>query len=518
AAVDSFNAPLMVMDAEFNITYVNPSLQETLARSRAFWRQRAPSVDFDHLVGVNFDAFHKNAAHQRGMLKSLRGEHRSEITFDNRTFILKMAPVTGAEGDRIGYVVQWQERTETLAVERQIARIIEAVAGGDFSKRLSIASEEKFINDVTGGMNRLCEIVEGFLADLERSLSAMAAGDLTKRIETEYSGRLGEVSRAVNESTAALGRLVYDVTATAGAISLSTGEIAEGAGQLSTLTESQASSLEQTAATMEEMAATVKSNAESAATANTLASDTASLAERGQDVVLETAAAMNLIKDSAGKISDIISVIDGIAFQTNLLALNAAVEAARAGDAGKGFAVVASEVRTLAQRSSQAAKDITALIGDSTTHVTEGVRLTETAGKALRDIVEGIVTVAKTVGDITAASRDQSVGVDEIAQTVNHLDSMTQQNAALADESAATARTLAGQAQKLAEIVQVFRIERRMAPSGEVPLTPAAAPPRTVPPPVAEPVVAEGAVADGALADSPEPPLRPAVGSDWSEF
>ena len=135
-----------------------------------------------------------------------------------------MAPVTDAEGDHIGYAVQWEERTETLAVERQIAGIIEAVTGGDFSKRLSIVSEEKFVNDVAAGMNRLCEIVEGFLSDLERSFAAMAGGDLTKRIETDFSGRLGEVAAAVNESTTALGRLVHEITATAGAINLSTAE------------------------------------------------------------------------------------------------------------------------------------------------------------------------------------------------------------------------------------------------------------------------------------------------------
>ena len=508
AAVDSSSAALMITDADFTITYVNRALQSALARSREFWHRRDPAIDLDNLVGQNIDRFHKNPAHQRGLLKSMRGAHESSVNFDDRSFSLTMAPVTDAEGTHIGYVTQWDERTEALAVERQVAGIIDAVAGGDFSKRLSIASEEKFINDVAEGMNRVCEIVDGFLADLDRSLSAMAEGDLTKRIEAEYSGRLGEVSHAVNETTASLGRLVADITTTVSAINLSTTEIAEGAGQLSSRTEGQASSLEETAATMEEMAATVKSNAESAAKANTLASDTAGRAERGQDVVLETAAAMNRIKESSTKISDIISVIDGIAFQTNLLALNAAIEAARAGDAGKGFAVVASEVRTLAQRSSQAAKDITSLIGDSTAHVTAGVRLTETAGDALREIVEDIATVAKTVDDITAASREQSAGVDEISQTVSHLDTMTQQNATLADQSAATARALAEQSQKLTEIVQVFRVEDGAAPVAAVPQGPAAGPLPGAPRPVSEPTAANASATR----------LRRAAGSEWSEF
>ncbi len=517
AAVDGFNTALMVVDTDFTITYVNPALQTALARSSEYWRTRAPSVDFNNLVGVNIDVFHKSPAHQRGQLQSLSGELTGSVNFDDRTFVLRMTPIVDTQGKRIGYAAQWEERTEALVVERQIAGIIEAVAGGDFSKRLSIASDEKFVNDVAAGMNRLCEIVDGFLADLDRTMSAMAEGDLTKRIETDYSGRLGEVAAAVNQSIASLGRLVHEITATAGAINLSTGEIAEGAGQLSALTEGQASSLEQTAATMEEMAATVKSNAESAAKANALASETARRAERGQDVVMETTTAMNRIKDSAHKISEIISVIDGIAFQTNLLALNAAVEAARAGDAGRGFAVVAAEVRTLAQRSSQAAKDIAGLIGESTGHVTDGVRLTETAGEALRDIVEGIVAVAKTIDDISAASREQSAGVDEIAQTVNHLDSTTQQNATLADQSAATARTLAGQAQKLAETVQAFRVERQAGLAEAGPRLPAPEPHPAASRPAA-PVPAAQPAAIPAVAKAPAPSLRPAVGSDWSEF
>jgi methyl-accepting chemotaxis protein len=357
----------------------------------------------------------------------------------------------------------------------------------------------------------------------------MADGDLTRHIDATYSGRLAEVAGAVNETTMSLGRLVADVKATVGSIGASTGEIADGARQLSTRTESQASSLEETAATMEQMAATVKSNAESAGKANTLATDTTKRAKRGQDVVLETVAAMNRIKDSAGKISEIISVIDGIAFQTNLLALNAAVEAARAGDAGKGFAVVASEVRTLAQRSGQAAKDITALIGDSTSHVNDGARLTEAAGEALSEIVDGINNVAKTIDDITAASREQSVGVDEISQTVSHLDSMTQENASLADESAATAQTLASEAQRLTDIVEVFRVDGAgtaprvsAAPGAAAAETKRSSKMRDAPAP-AQAAEARGLPdtakpkGNGALAGATSRTAK-AVGADWSEF
>jgi len=275
AAVDASRAALMITDADFNITYLNPALHEALIASRDYWRRHDPAINLDNIVGMSIDRFHKNPAHQRAMLASLRGSHRGQVGFDGRTFALVMALVTDGAGTHIGYVAQWDERTEALAVERQISDIIEAVAAGDFSKRLAIHSEEKFVSDVAAGMNRLCEIVDGFLAELESTLSAMADGDLTRQIATSYSGRLAEVSGAVNGTITELGRLVFDIKGTVASISASTNEISDGASQLSTRTEGQAASLEETAATMEEMAATVKSNAESASKANTLASDTA---------------------------------------------------------------------------------------------------------------------------------------------------------------------------------------------------------------------------------------------------
>ena len=303
-------------------------------------------------------------------------------------------------------------------------------------------------------------------------------------------------------------------------------EIASGANDLSRRTEEQASSLEETAATTEELAASVKASAQSSRQAVDLAEQAMAVASDGGGIVREAVEAMARIEQASQKISDITSVIDEIAFQTNLLALNAAVEAARAGDAGKGFAVVASEVRTLAQRSSEAAKDITGLINASAAEVAQGVKLVRGAGEALEKIVQASQKVAATVGEISAAAGEQANGIDEMSQAVAHMDEMTQQNAALAEQSAASAGSLTTQIQKLEELVGGFRTHGRPARRSEVsepthvpeptrrPARAAAAPAKPVPgrhtPPKSEPdrlrKLAEEAFAKPAPAGKPAEP------------
>ena len=234
-------------------------------------------------------------------------------------------------------------------------------------------------------------------------------------------------------------------------------EINMGADDLSKRTEEQASSLEETAATTEELAASVKASAQASRQAAAIATEAMEAAQNGGAIAGQAVDAMARIETASQKISDIIRVIDDIAFQTNLLALNAAVEAARAGDAGKGFAVVASEVRTLAQRSSSAAKDISALISSSNNEVGEGVKLVRQAGEALEQILTASKKVASTIAEISAASSEQASGIDEMSQAVAHLDEMTQQNAALSEQSAASAGSLSSRIGQLNDLVAAFR-------------------------------------------------------------
>ena len=252
--------------------------------------------------------------------------------------------------------------------------------------------------------------------------------------------------------------MVVQVREASETINTAAGEISSGNNDLSSRTEQQASSLEETAASMEELASTVKQNAENSKQANQLASAASGVAVKGGEVVGQVVTTMTSINESAKKIEDIISVIDGIAFQTNILALNAAVEAARAGEQGRGFAVVAGEVRNLAQRSATAAKEIKELITDSVSKTAQGTIQVEEAGKTMQEIVTSVQRVTDIMAEITAASVEQSTGIDQVNQAVTSMDEVTQQNAALVEEAAAAADSLVDQAESLINVVSAFKL------------------------------------------------------------
>ncbi len=287
---------------------------------------------------------------------------------------------------------------------------------------------------------------------------AVAAGDLTQRIEADSSDETGRLLKALSAMSIGLHSIVTKVRLSTDTIATASSQIAAGNLDLSSRTEEQASSLEETAASMEELTSTVKNNEHNATQANVLALQAADMAEEGGKVVAKVVVTMGSINESSKKIADIISVIDGIAFQTNILALNAAVEAARAGEQGRGFAVVASEVRNLAQRSATAAKEIKALIDDSVRQVGEGVELVGAAGVTMDDVVQSVKRVTDIMSEITAASKEQTSGIEQINQAILQMDQVTQQNASLVEEAAAAAESLQDQARDLAEVVSTFKV------------------------------------------------------------
>ncbi len=349
-------------------------------------------------------------------------------------------------------------RAEAMAaIVAEVGTVVDRAVQGDFSARVGCENASEDLRRLAEGINEINRVVDGATHDFSEVLEALARGDLTRSVETAYLGRFGDLKDAINDSIARLAQTVSTIQATAGEVGASAREITMGADDLSKRTEEQASSLEETAATTEELAASVKASAGASRRSVTLAGEATRVAETGGTIVTQAVAAMARIEQSSRKISDITSVIDEIAFQTNLLALNAAVEAARAGDAGKGFAVVASEVRSLAQRSSEAARDIKGLIASSGQEVSQGVELVQSAGEALGQIVDASRKLSDTVSDIAAAAAEQANGIDEMSQTVAHMDEMTQQNAALAEESAASATALAGQIERLNGLVASFR-------------------------------------------------------------
>jgi methyl-accepting chemotaxis protein len=288
---------------------------------------------------------------------------------------------------------------------------------------------------------------------------AVAQGDLSTHIPLRRGDSVSLMARLA-EMQQGLAQVVSNVRSGSESVATASQQIAQGNNDLSGRTEQQAASLQQTAATMDELGSTVRNNADNAKQANQLALGASTVAVKGGEVVGQVVLTMRGINDSSKKIADIISVIDGIAFQTNILALNAAVEAARAGEQGRGFAVVASEVRSLAQRSAEAAKQIKQLISTSVERVEQGTALVDQAGRTMEEIVSAIRRVTDIVGEISSASVEQSSGVTQVGQAVSQMDQATQQNAALVEESAAAAESLRQQAQQLVQAVAVFKLQR----------------------------------------------------------
>ncbi|WP_273163782.1 methyl-accepting chemotaxis protein [Massilia timonae] len=349
----------------------------------------------------------------------------------------------------------------------------------------------------------------------------VAAGDLTVEIDTRATDETGALLRALGHMNTSLSKIVDEVRSGTQTISGASSEIAAGSFDLSSRTEQQAAALEETAASMEELTGTVRQNADNARQANQLAIAASSVATQAGQAVDQVVATMGSINDSSRKIVDIIAVIDGIAFQTNILALNAAVEAARAGEQGRGFAVVASEVRTLAQRSAAAAKEIKQLIGDSVEKVDTGTRLVDHTGATMREVVDSIQRVTDIMGEISSASQEQITGIDQVNQAMGQMDNATQQNAALVEEATAATAALQDQAQRLAQVVDVFKLDARYV-TPAAPVVAVKRPPAR--PALAKPVARAAAkpapVAKPAAAKATGKPTAPAKvnEAEWEEF
>jgi len=366
--------------------------------------------------------------------------------------------------------VQAAQAISTAVAQTQ--HVVEAARKGDLDQRIPLDGKEGSVRQLCEDVNTLVDNTRIFINDVGRVLGALAQGDLSQTIDAQYEGVFASIKDDSNRGLQQLASSVASIKLSADSIHMAASEIASGNADLSSRTEQQAASLEETASSMEELTSTVKQNAENARQANQLAIGASDIAIRGGKVVDQVVTTMADINESSRKVVDIISVIDGIAFQTNILALNAAVEAARAGEQGRGFAVVASEVRSLAQRSAVAAKEIKALISDSVKKADGGSRLVEQAGQTMGEIVSSVRRVTDIMAEITAASQEQSQGIEQVSHTVTQMDEVTQQNAALVEQASAAARTLEAQATDLATAVSKFRLapHARTEPEPAVPL------------------------------------------------
>ncbi|MEL4241978.1 MULTISPECIES: methyl-accepting chemotaxis protein [Shewanella] len=465
-ALNNTSTNVMIADANRTIIYMNRSVEAMLRRSESEIRQVLPHFAVDKIIGSSMDIFHRNPAHQASLLDKLDRKYESQIKVASCHFRLTASPIIAKSGERLGTVVEWLDRTEEVQVEQEIARIVGAAAAGDFTQRVDSQSKQGFFLMLANSLNALIETSDRGLQDVARVLMAMAEGDLTTRIYNEYEGTFNDLKNYSNQTAEKLSYMIRDIQKAADTINTASTEIAQGNADLSSRTEEQASSLEETSASMEELTGTVKLNADNASQANALASKAADVAEDGGELIQQVVQTMASINESARKIADIIGVIDGIAFQTNILALNAAVEAARAGEQGRGFAVVASEVRSLAQRSANAAKDIKALISDSVSKIESGNSLVGKSGDTMKEIVIAIKRVNDIMAEIASASNEQAIGIDEIGKAVVQMDEMTQQNAALVEEAAAAAESMQSQAQQLADSVANFKVDEETSAIG----------------------------------------------------
>jgi methyl-accepting chemotaxis protein len=517
-ALDGCRTNVMVCDADDRVVYVNASLLKFFTEAQDDFRATFPGCSAKDMLGKVMQAVQREPGRART-------EAGSGLRFalGKRTVSLSLTPVTHQDGSSLGTAVEWLELTDELAASAEVAEMAAAAVQGDFSRRVPLAGKPEALGRIAEGMNSINALMEQAVGEFAQVLGGLTQGDLTQRMRGEYHGRFAELKQSLNGTLEHLSGTVATIQATAGNVARAANEINAGAGDLATRTEQTAVNLEETAATTEELAASVKQSAARSRQAMDLAGEAMSVANDGKSVVSQTVGAIERIENSSSRISEIVGVIDEIAFQTNLLALNAAVEAARAGDAGKGFAVVASEVRSLAQRSSQAAKDIKGLILSSNTQVGEGVRFVRSTGEALDRIVVAAEKVSATVTEISSAAAEQAHGIEEMSQTVAHMDETTQANSALAEQSATSAGELMGEIAALEDLVAFFRTEARPARPGSEPArlqslaaAAMAEPKRAAPQRRVEPRRHEPAVPV-----RPEPRRRAAGGGrvdDWAEF
>ena len=456
-ALDSVTTHVFIADKDCNIIYLNKAAHQLLKQEGLPFVTNFSELDLEEWVD-NKDHTNHHFFWQCQSLSQLTNSYCSRFKMRNLIIDSTITPVMNEQGERLGIVAEFRDITVQTSLEQEINLVVQAVSQGDFQQRINLDNKTGFFQTFSDGINKIIDLNQVVVKDTMNMFSALARGQLTQTIDSNYAGVFEQLKNDANTTVQKLLDIIRIIKQAADAVNADSDMVSQDNFDLNQRTEQQAAALEETAASMEQLTSTVQQNADNAKQAKQLALNAREQATQGGEIVNSTITAMSAINQSSQKVANIIGVIDEIAFQTNLLALNAAVEAARAGDKGRGFAVVATEVRNLAQRSATAAKEIKELIRDSVRKVEQGTQLVTQSGRTLEELVAVVKIVSDHIAEIAAANQEQSAGINQINKAITQMDEMTQQNAALVSKMAATSQSLATQAQHLIQQVAFFKL------------------------------------------------------------
>lgn len=497
AAMGTLTANVMVADQNRTIIYVNPSVVSMLSKMEKDIQTVLPHFQANNLVGKSIDIFHKQPQHQIGLLEKMQSTHIGKIEVAGHPLQLVMNPIFDANKRRIGTAVEWQDVYMEQKIQSDLKSVIAKASAGFMDGRMPTQGLQGFYSELATQFNALLASTENAMSYISNTMSKVAQGDLTARVECQFDGTLGKLNSDLNSSLENLGHTLGMVMNTMNQITHNIDQLNAANQESSHRTQETAASLQETAAAVEQITASVQRATESTNRATEFAHQVRASAGRGVIVVNDSVAAMTEIEAHSRKIEEITSLIDSIAFQTNLLALNAAVEAARAGEHGRGFAVVAGEVRALAGKSADAARDIKGLIEETVTKIRSGAQKVQSTASVLQEIEHQAAEVEELVEGISSTASEQATAMAEIHRAVENMDEMTQQSAAQAEELAAMSETMNQQASEVSRALASFQL-----PAGSI-SAPAATrssagkrPAAALPAPKAKPAASKARISD----------------------
>lgn len=458
-ALDCTTTPILITNPHDQLIYLNESAKHFFVTAANHFRHQLPDFDMNRLEEVLFDLIQQTTPQFKTLLPSLNHTYPTTLEVGELTINLAITPVINANQERLGLVMELNDRTQEILMAQEIDQVIQAASQGDFNQQIRLDNKSGFFQTISASINTIVQLNQNISEDTLRIFAALAQGDLTKTIDNHYVGMFEQLKQDANATVSHLTTIMDIIKQTAIAVRTATQEISQDNINLKQRTEGQAAALEEMAASMEQMTSTVEQNANNANQATQLASQAKDYVKQGETMVAAVVTAMNGMNASSRKMFEIINLINEVAFQTNLLSLNAAIEAAHAGEQGCGFAVVAAEVRQLAQRTAVSAQEIEQLVKSSVTQAKEGTLLVDGTMKKLTEIVKAVTTVSDIMGEIAIANQEQAKSIHYVNQAIAHIDDMTQQNTNLVKEIASASESMYIEAINLEQQVKFFKLE-----------------------------------------------------------